>query len=214
MGFDEDIVETLSASSGLIYQAELLTRYDNSEIPDENSALDESMQEVEVFECYLRTDQNNDGIPELRQVFFADNKILSDEECDYIPFYSICPIPIPHKFFGQSLADRTMDIQLIKTTIMRQTLDNLYLTNNARVVAVEGQVNLDDLLTSTAGGVIRAKSQGAVQQLVVQNVGVLRPSTSQTNGRVRCKPRLRCLSATKRHSSGYCVYATEWRRQD
>ncbi len=29
---------------------------------------------------------------------------------------------------------------------------------------------LDDLLTSTAGGVIRAKSQGAVQQLVVQNV--------------------------------------------
>jgi hypothetical protein len=38
------------------------------------------------------------------------------------------------------------------------------------VVAVEGQVNIDDLLTSTAGGVIRAKSQGAVQQLVVQNV--------------------------------------------
>jgi hypothetical protein len=49
-------------------------------------------------------------------------------------------------------------------------LDNLYLTNNARVVAVEGQVNLDDLLTSTAGGVIRAKSQGAVTQLNVQNV--------------------------------------------
>jgi hypothetical protein len=46
----------------------------------------------------------------------------------------------------------------------------LYLTNNARVVAVEGQVNFDDLLTSTAGGVIRAKTQGAVQQLVVQNV--------------------------------------------
>jgi hypothetical protein len=68
------------------------------------------------------------------------------------------------------LADRTVDLQLIKTTITRQMLDNLYLTNNARVVAVEGQVNLDDLLTSTAGGVIRAKSQGAVQQLVVQNV--------------------------------------------
>ncbi len=43
-----------------------------------------------------------------------------------------------------------LDLQLIKTTITRQMLDNLYLTNNARVVAVEGQVNLDDLLTSTA----------------------------------------------------------------
>ncbi len=92
------------------------------------------------------------------------------EEVDYVPFHSICPIPIPHKFFGNSLADRTTDLQLIKTTITRQMLDNLYLTNNARVVAIEGQVNLEDLLTSTAGGVIRAKSQGADQQLVVQNV--------------------------------------------
>ena len=170
MGFDEDVVMSLSGSSDLNYQAELVTRYDQSEVPDENQSLDESMQEVEVFECYVRTDQDGDGIAELRQVFFADNKILSDEETDYVPFYSICPIPIPHKFYGQSLADRTMDIQLIKTTIMRQMLDNLYLTNNARVVAVEGQVNMDDLLTSTAGGVIRAKSQGSVQQLVVQNV--------------------------------------------
>ena len=63
-----------------------------------------------------------------------------------------------------------MDIQLIKTTITRQILDNLYLTNNARVTAVDGQVNLDDLLTATAGGVIRVKSQNAVSQLNVQNV--------------------------------------------
>jgi hypothetical protein len=49
-------------------------------------------------------------------------------------------------------------------------LDNMYLTNNSRVTAVEGQVNLDDLLTSTAGGVIRTKSPNAVQQLVVQNM--------------------------------------------
>jgi len=63
-----------------------------------------------------------------------------------------------------------MDLQLIKTTITRQILDNLYLTNNARVTAVDGQVNLDDLLTATAGGVVRIKSQGAVQQLAVQPV--------------------------------------------
>ena len=128
------------------------------------------MQDIEVFECYIRADMDDDGIAELRQVFYAGNEILSEEETDYVPFYSICPIPIPHKFFGQSFADRTMDIQLIKTTILRQMLDNLYLTNNARVVAVEGQVNLDDLLTSTAGGVIRAKSQGAVTQLNVQSI--------------------------------------------
>jgi hypothetical protein len=62
-----------------------------------------------------------------------------------------------------------MDIQLTKSTILRQMLDNLYLTNNYRVGAVEGQVNLDDLLTSTAGGVVRMKNRDAIVPLTVAN---------------------------------------------
>lgn len=170
MGFDRDMVENLPAGDDLSFNPERVIRHDQSEQPNDTQSLDPAMQEIEVYECYIRADMDDDGIAELRQVFYAGNEILSDEETDYVPFYSLCPIPIPHKFFGQSFADRTTDIQLIKTTIIRQMLDNLYLTNNARVVAVEGQVNLDDLLTSTAGGVIRAKSQGAVQQLAVQSV--------------------------------------------
>lgn len=170
MGFDKKIVESLGTGDDLDYTPERVTRFSAGEQPSDFESNDPSMQDIEVFECYIRTDMDDDGIPELRQVFYAGNEILSEHECDYVPFYSICPLPIPHKFFGNSLADRTTDLQLIKTTITRQMLDNLYLTNNARVVAVEGQVNLDDLLTSTAGGVIRAKSPAAVQQLNVQNV--------------------------------------------
>jgi hypothetical protein len=62
-----------------------------------------------------------------------------------------------------------MDLQLIKSTVTRQMLDNLYLTNNYRVGAVEGQVNLDDLLTSTAGGVIRIKNPNALVPMTVQS---------------------------------------------
>ena len=170
MGFDEDIVNSVPASNSLSYTDERLARFSNGELPENSDNSDSTMVTVEVFEAYVRCDMDEDGIAELRQVFYAGNEILSDEECDYVPFYSICPIPIPHKFFGQSLADRTTDIQLIKTTITRQILDNLYLTNNARVTAVDGQVNLDDLLTSTAGGVVRVKSQGAVQPLTVQAI--------------------------------------------
>ncbi len=170
MGFDEDTVNSLPAGDALAYTPERVARFAPGEQPYDTQAEDKAMQEIEVFECYIRTDEDGDGIAELRQVFYAGNEILSNDESDYMPFYSVCPIPIPHKFFGNSLADRTVDLQLIKTTVTRQMLDNLYLTNNARVVAIEGQVNLDDLLTSTAGGVIRAKSQGAVQQLNVQNV--------------------------------------------
>jgi len=177
MGFNKKQVEGLQMGDALAYTPERVARYAAGEQPYQTQTDDPSMQEIEVFECYVKTDMNGKGIAALTQVFYASNEILQDEdgkemveEVDYVPFHSICPIPIPHKFFGNSLADRTVDLQLIKTTITRQMLDNLYLTNNARVVAVEGQVNLDDLLTSTAGGVIRAKSQGAVQQLVVQNV--------------------------------------------
>jgi hypothetical protein len=52
---------------------------------------------------------------------------------------------------------------------MRQMLDNLYLTNNSRVGAVEGQVNLDDLLNSTAGGIIRMKNPNAIVPMQVQS---------------------------------------------
>jgi len=177
MGFNKKQIEGLQMGDALAYTPERVARYAAGEQPYQTQTDDPSMQEIEVFECYVKTDIDGKGIATLVQVFYASNEILEDEkgkemveEVDYVPFHSICPIPIPHKFFGNSLADRTVDLQLIKTTITRQMLDNLYLTNNARVVAVEGQVNLDDLLTSTAGGVIRAKSQGAVQQLVVQNV--------------------------------------------
>ena len=170
MGFDEDVVNSIPSSNSLSYTDERMARFSNGELPENLDNSDETMATVEVFEAYVRCDMDDDGIAELRQVFYAGNEILSDEECDYVPFYSVCPIPIPHKFFGQSLADRTVDLQLIKTTITRQILDNLYLTNNARVTAVDGQVNMDDLLTSTAGGVIRVKSAGAVNQLAVQNV--------------------------------------------
>jgi hypothetical protein len=177
MGFNKKQVEGLQMGDALAYTPERVARYAAGEQPYQTQTDDPSMQEIEVFECYVKTDIDGKGIASLVQVFYASNEILEDEkgkemveEVDYVPFHSICPIPIPHKFFGNSLADRTVDLQLIKTTITRQMLDNLYLTNNARVVAVEGQVNLDDLLTSTAGGVIRAKSPNAIQQLVVQNV--------------------------------------------
>ena len=164
MGFSKEVVERIPAGDRLEYSPERLARYDRDELPDYAITND-----VEVFECYIKIDTDNDGIPEMRKVMFAGNEILSNEECDYVPFHSLCPIPIPHLFFGQSLADRTMDIQIEKSTILRQMLDNLYLTNNYRVGAVEGQVNLDDLLTSTAGGVVRMKNPNAIVPLTVQS---------------------------------------------
>ena len=169
MGYDKDIVDNLPTYNDLEFSPERIARFPNGEQPDQNTSLDFSMQTLEVYECYIRIDEDEDGIAELRRIVYVGSEILEDEECDYIPFHSLCPIPIPHKFFGQSLADRTMDIQLQKSTITRQSLDNLYLTNNSRVGAVDGQVNMDDLLNATPGGVIRMKNPNALVPLTVQS---------------------------------------------
>jgi hypothetical protein len=167
-GYAKDVVDNLPSYSDLTYTPERIARYDRGEMPDETQSLDFSMQEIEVYECYIRTDVDGDGMAELLKVTYAGmSEILDKEEVDHIPFASICPIPMPHKFFGQSLADRAMDIQLIKSTITRQILDNLYLTNMPRMTAIDGQVNMDDLLTVAPNGVVRMKSQGAVQALTV-----------------------------------------------
>lgn len=167
MGFDKKVVESLESGDTLEFSPDRIARYSRGEQPNSMGSQDESMEVVEVYECYIKVDYNNDGIAELRRVVYASNEVLEDHECDYIPFHSLCPIPIPHKFYGQSLADRALDLQLIKSTVLRQMLDNLYLTNNYRVGAVEGQVNLDDLLTSTAGGVVRLKNPNALVPLTV-----------------------------------------------
>jgi hypothetical protein len=169
MGYDQKIVDELPTYNDLEFTPERIARFPNGEQPDQNTSLDFSMETLEVYECYIRIDEDDDGIAELHRIIYCGSEILEDEEIDYVPFHSICPIPIPHKFFGQSLADRTMDIQLQKSTITRQSLDNLYLTNNARVGVVEGQVNIDDVLNATVGGVVRMKNANALVPLVVQS---------------------------------------------
>jgi predicted GNAT family acetyltransferase len=167
MGFEKDIVDNLPTYSDLTYNSENVARFDQGEQPSDQASLDFSMQEIEVMEVYIKVDFDGDGIAELRKITYAGSDILDNEEVDFVPFCSICPIPMPHKFFGHSLADRAVDIQLIKSTVTRQILDNLYMTNSPRMGVVEGQVNLDDLLTVTANGIVRMKNTQAIIPLTV-----------------------------------------------
>jgi hypothetical protein len=134
----------------------------------EDTNIDPAMREVWVTECYIKVDYDGDGLAELRKVTMAGSMgsaggvILENEEIDDNPFAAITPVPMPHKFFGMSIADQTQDLQLIKSTLWRGALDSVYLGNAPMVGAVEGQVNLDDLLNRRPGGVVRMKSVGAL----------------------------------------------------
>lgn len=126
---------------------------------------DDSQRVVWLNELYIRCDYDGDGIAELRKVVIAGNELLDNEEVDVSPFISITPIPMPHKFFGLSIADVAMEAQKTKTNILRAQLDNMFLQVNGRYYAVNGQVNLDDLLTSRPGGIVRVDQPNAVGRL-------------------------------------------------
>ena len=126
---------------------------------------DESLRRYWLHESFLRVDHDGDGIAELRKVCTVGSTVLQNEEIDAIPFVSLTPIKIPHKFFGLSLADLVMDLQLYKSTLMRNLMDNMYNQNFGRYAILEGQANLDDLLTQRPGGVVRVKSPNAVMPL-------------------------------------------------
>ena len=111
------------------------------------SQTEEALREYWLYESFLKTDYNNDGIAELRKVCTVGNYVLQNSEIDSIPFVSITPIKIPHKFFGLSIADLVMDLQLMKSTLTRNLMDNMYNQNFGRYAVMEGMANLDDLLT-------------------------------------------------------------------
>jgi len=160
MGYDEEEVANLPRSDEDIYNTEEIVRQRNiDEYPIDN-ATDSSTEKVLIYESYVKYDYDEDGIAELRRIVSAGDDgsmVLENMPCDNIPFVTITPIPMPHRFYGRSISELVEDIQLMKSTVMRQLLDNMYLTNNNRVAIMDGMVNMDDLLTTRPGGVVRTK---------------------------------------------------------
>lgn len=152
------------------------------------SETNDAARRVEIIEHYCRMDYDGDGKANLYRVTTAgrDGEILKRdgkediELFDTIPFAAITPIIITHRFFGRSIADLVMDIQRIKTALLRGALDNLYLHNNPRVEVAETFANentLDDLLVSRPGGIVRTKQPGGIQWQVVPDItGAIYPA--------------------------------------
>jgi hypothetical protein len=168
---DEDIQakELGGDEEGSMLNTEMEARYqfDNSSVYNWGFSTDreEALEEYWLHESYLQTDYDDDGITELRKVCTVGSTVLANEEIDNIPFVSLTPVKIPHKFYGLSMADLVMDLQLMKSTLMRNLMDNMYNQNFGRYAVLEGQANLDDLLTQRPGGVVRVKSPNAVTPL-------------------------------------------------
>ena len=205
MGFDPDVVEDLPGYTGgaddITTSQEYMARhaYDSTDVYPNQAAADSEMV-VQIYESYVKLDMDGSGISVLHKICHAGSELLDIEPIDYIPFSTVCPIPIPHKFYGLSVAETVEDIQLIRSTLTRNLLDNMYLSNNGRFQVVEGQVNIDDLLTNRPGGIVRTRSPSALQPIQTPS---LQPYSFQMlqywedikSGRTGVNPKTQGLSA-------------------
>lgn len=112
------------------------------------------MRQVWVRMIWVKADAEKDHKSRLYYVIAVGRTILYAEPVARIPVASMVAQPLPHRHPGMSVAETVLDIQDIRTAVTRGGLDNLYLANNGRH-AVSSRVNVDDLMDSRPGGVVR-----------------------------------------------------------
>ncbi len=134
----------------------------------EDQQADPATRRVCTRYVWIRYDADGDGIAELRKVVVVGTTVLEDEETDITPVAALTPTRIPHEHYGMSIDDVVNDLQEIRTALTRGFLDNMYLANNGRYAIDANVVNLDDMLVSRPGGVVRVNgpTAGALMPLV------------------------------------------------
>lgn len=159
MGFDKKIVNSLpSHAENNLDSDEKIARYDKTDDDQYSSNRDRSQDEILLREAYIKIDYEQNGRAELRQVITAGHQILYNESADSQPFHVVCPQPLPHKHFGRATAEKVMDIQEVRSNLLRQIHDNLYHTNNPGKNVYEqaiGENTIDDLMTTRVGRIAR-----------------------------------------------------------
>jgi len=128
------------------------------------------------YGCYfIRIDKDGDGISELREIHTVGDQhhIIYDEIVQYANFAVWCPDPEPHTLVGDTPADLVKDIQVIKTNMLRGSLDSLAQSIWPRTVFNQTTTNTDDVLNDEIGAPIRTMGSpsDAVMSITHQFVG-------------------------------------------
>jgi len=157
MGYSKDMVRDLPTVSGSDTNSQ--NRLSNQGGGKEGNSLDWTGELVCLETRYIKVDKDGDGIAERLRVITVGEELLEDEPYEIAPYSVLCSNLMPGQLIGKSRADAVMETQEIKSTLLRQTMMNMYQVNSARM-AVNGNVNMDDLLTQRVGGVVRTRGEG------------------------------------------------------
>ena len=124
---------------------------------------------VETVAHYIRL-LNADGETELWRVLTGGTEtiLIDKERVNAIPFGAITPYINAHRFYGESIFDKLMEIQRLKTAVLRMQMDDGYFALNQRMEVAMDLANewtVADLLRNEPGVPIRVRQKGAISAI-------------------------------------------------
>lgn len=155
MGYSEEQIGA-GGNDALEWSEERLAR--NPYLTDGEAGIDPSTRQILYIEAYLRTDMDGDGIAELRRIccIGSSYRVVHNEQVDDHPFADFHCDPEPHTYFGESLADKVMDVQVTKTRLLRGGLDGQAQSLFPRTI-VGANGNVEDAMNTEVGAILRSK---------------------------------------------------------
>jgi len=132
-------------------------------------------RKVYLIQEEIRIDFDGDGITELRHVKRVGNTLLENVEIEHSEFYSWTPIRVSHRLAGRSLTDTMLDLQRIRTVILRNTLDSMsqsLVPRTALNMQMADEETVATLLDAEIGGVVKVQGNvgEAIQPLVTPDL--------------------------------------------
>ena len=185
-GFAPDLVEKLDAHTQRNTQDQTEQARD---VAGESSASGDSgnggpdgadgksmMRVVEIHEHYIRADFDQTGKSQLWCVV-TDNAcktLLHKKKVDRHGISFGTPFIQAHRFYGRSLAEKLIEVQKIKTALLRMMLDSGYFAMNQRTEVAMDRANeftIADLMRNEPMMPVRVKTADAIRPLQAGALG-------------------------------------------
>jgi hypothetical protein len=226
LGISQDVIDENGGDDTSVFdEQEVNSRMPEdvgfSQDPDGGEANEKHL----YVESYVKVDFDGDGIAELRKVCTLGPNfyVVENEPVSSVPFSIFTPIPEPHAMLGQSYADLTMDIQKLKSSMIRAVQDSAAAAIFPRLGFVDGHVSVADIMNDAIAGPIRMRQQGDVFPITIPFIGeqmlpligyvddVKENRTGQSKGAIGLDAD--ALQSTEKSAAGQVVSATQAREE-
>lgn len=195
-GYSREMVKSLPSDDD-DYPETRTQRNVNDDSADASSDADDrsdGSRTIRVYEAYVYADVEGNGELQRLKVTYAggnDKCVVLDAQ-DWTmgrpPIFAACSLPLPYSPVGLSMADLVADLQKLRTEMMRDVLDNMYLANHGEMFLRRGpgsSINMDQFLSRTPGGVYEGEGDIELSPLPVGNISTLAISGLELTDKAR-----------------------------